>query len=225
MITPHDIARYLADPETTKEITTKEIASLIELYPYCEPLHWIYLRSLFMSNDLTFDDALYRHGIYVSDHKSLYYYITYTKPEVTTTEHSISDEQLLLSTSVDYTTVTQNEASVQTLQGLAEKLKAARLARQMEIEKAERAERAENLTQTAEKYETQNKQESEKPTINTTAEYYSEETARKMISDRKYLEAREILRQINLNNPKKSAYFALQIKYIETIINNQHKTE
>ena len=51
----------------------------------------------------------------------------------------------------------------------------------------------------------------------------TEENAKKLIKEQKYLEAIEILRSISLNNPKKSANFALQIKFLETIINNHNK--
>ena len=51
----------------------------------------------------------------------------------------------------------------------------------------------------------------------------TEEYAKKLIKEQKYLEAIEILRAISLNNPKKSANFALQIKFLETIINNHNK--
>ena len=50
-----------------------------------------------------------------------------------------------------------------------------------------------------------------------------EENAKKLIKEQKYSEAIEILRAISLNNPKKSANFALQIKFLETIINNHNK--
>ena len=51
----------------------------------------------------------------------------------------------------------------------------------------------------------------------------TEEEAKKLIKEQKYLEAIEILRAISLNNPKKSANFAIQIKFLETIINNHNK--
>ena len=48
-------------------------------------------------------------------------------------------------------------------------------------------------------------------------------TINKLISEQKYLDALEILRSINLNNSKKSSYFALQIKYLETILKTTQK--
>ena len=55
--------------------------------------------------------------------------------------------------------------------------------------------------------------------------HQTEEEAKKLIKEQKYLEAIEILRAISLNNPKKSANFALQIKFLETIINNHNKKQ
>ena len=44
-----------------------------------------------------------------------------------------------------------------------------------------------------------------------------------LISERKYTEAIEILKRLNLNNPKKSVYFADQIRFLEKIIANTQK--
>jgi len=51
----------------------------------------------------------------------------------------------------------------------------------------------------------------------------SESNAKKLISEHKYKEAIEILRAINLNNPKKSVYFADQIRFLEKVIANSKK--
>ena len=47
--------------------------------------------------------------------------------------------------------------------------------------------------------------------------------AKKMIKEKKYSEAIEILRKLNLNNPKKSVYFADQIRFLEKVIENSKK--
>jgi len=51
----------------------------------------------------------------------------------------------------------------------------------------------------------------------------SEIKAKKLIAERKYAEAIEILRTLNLNNPKKSVYFADQIRFLEKVILNSKK--
>ncbi|MBP1664023.1 MAG: hypothetical protein H6Q19_1163, partial [Bacteroidetes bacterium] len=44
--------------------------------------------------------------------------------------------------------------------------------------------------------------------------------AKKHIKEKKYKEALEILKELNFNNPKKSIYFADQIRFLEKIIQN-----
>ena len=45
-----------------------------------------------------------------------------------------------------------------------------------------------------------------------------------MLSKKRYLEALEIIEKLNLNYPKKNAYFADQIRFLEkVIINNKNK--
>ena len=51
----------------------------------------------------------------------------------------------------------------------------------------------------------------------------SEQNAKKLILERKYYEAIEILKALNLNNPKKSVYFADQIRFLEKVISNSKK--
>ena len=51
----------------------------------------------------------------------------------------------------------------------------------------------------------------------------TEENAKKLIFERKYKQAIVILKQLNLNNPKKSVYFADQIRFLEKVIENLKK--
>ena len=52
---------------------------------------------------------------------------------------------------------------------------------------------------------------------------YSEEEAKKLIKEKKYAEAIVVLRKLDLINPKKSVYFADQIRFLEKIIVNKQK--
>ena len=51
----------------------------------------------------------------------------------------------------------------------------------------------------------------------------SENEAKKMIKERKYKQAISILTELNLSNPKKSVYFADQIRFLEKVIGNSKK--
>ena len=238
-----DINKYLTDPNLIEHTTSDDLRRLIDIYPYCEALYWIYLRSLYIKDDAIFDDELMKYGLHISNRKLFYNYLTY---ELTTNSTPNQDSQLpiinpQLSTP-DYFALEQNQAQKQSLQQLAEQLKKARLTRQQQNTennntthltlnkttnpdnnpqpKPNPSNLPPNPTHTTPKANKTPKIEKDKQTLDSDL---SEEKAKKLIKEQKYLEAIEILRAISLNNPKKSANFALQIKFLETIINNHNK--
>ena len=238
-----DINKYLTDPNLVEHTTSDDLRRLIDIYPYCEALYWIYLRSLYIKDDAIFDDELMKYGLHISNRKLFYNYLTY---ELTTNSTPNQDSQLpiinpQLSTP-DYFALEQNQAQKQSLQQLAEQLKKARLTRQQQNTennntthltlnkttnpdnnpqpKPNTSNLPPNPTHTTHKANKTPKIEKDKQTLDSDL---SEEKAKKLIKEQKYLEAIEILRAISLNNPKKSANFALQIKFLETIINNHNK--
>ena len=220
-----DINKYLTNPELISEASKEELHRLVETYPYCEALHWIYLRALYIADDAMFEEELLLHGMHISNRRLFYNYLTEEKTNTQTdynSQFSILNSQL---STPDYFALEQNQAHKQSLQQLAEQLKKARLARQ---EKEKEKEEEENKQQN-----TQNSPDKSNiptnPTCPTNNSQFSKELtendAKKLIKEQKYLEAIEILRAISLNNPKKSANFALQIKFLETIINNHNKKQ
>ena len=55
--------------------------------------------------------------------------------------------------------------------------------------------------------------------------YFTETLARIYIKQGRYSKALEIIRQLNLQYPKKNAYFADQIRFLEKVIINNNKTK
>lgn len=65
--------------------------------------------------------------------------------------------------------------------------------------------------------------ESDNPDAPLGEEYFTETLARIYIKQERYEKAIEIIKRINLNNPKKSVYFADQIRFLEKLlINSRH---
>ena len=222
-----EITKYLTNPELVANASSDELRHLVEIYPYCESLHWIYLRSLYINDDAIFEDELMKYGMHISNRRLFYNYLTTNE----TTDNEINNSQL--STPVetqyiaslqttDYFSLEQNPVQKQSLQQLAAQLKAARLARQ---NRHETQDTRREMRETTDKSESPtNPTGLTSPTNNSQfSEEFTEENAKKLIREQKYSEAIEILRAISLNNPKKSANFALQIKFLETIINNHNK--
>ena len=236
-----EITKYLTNPELVANASSTELRRLVEIYPYCESLHWIYLRSLYINDDAIFEDELMKYGMHISNRRLFYNYLT--NNDITTNETTPNYEQASIETpgtpnsslliphlsTPDYFALEQNPEHKQSLQQLAAQLKAARLARQAtpkaeKNEKQNTSDKSDSPTSqtspTSPTTPTNPSNPTNKPQLSTEI---SEENAKKLIKEQKYSEAIEILRAISLNNPKKSANFALQIKFLETIINNHNK--
>jgi hypothetical protein len=211
-----DINKYLTNPELISEASKEELHRLVETYPYCEALHWIYLRALYIVDDAMFEEELLLHGMHISNRRLFYNYLTFENQseEVQNLPKETEQAIILPVQTPDYFALEQNQAQKQSLQQLAEQLKKARLARQNKEANNKPQETNNQLNTTI---ITSQKE--------TTTPQKNEDDAKKLIKEQKYLEAIEILRAISLNNPKKSANFALQIKFLETIINNHNKKQ
>lgn len=183
-----------------KELESEEWRQAVEMYPACEMILWHYLRTLYRNDDISFEHELMRLGLRLSDREEFYHFMTQRKVEYAFPE--------LAATSSDWfgDVDKRNDGDKATLIELARKLKANRLA---EKEKRE-----------AQKRISEDKKEAE-PSGRTTSHTSKEVIIKELISQKKYSEALEILRSINLSNSKKSATFAVQIKWLETIINNK----
>ncbi|MBO5345310.1 MAG: hypothetical protein J6A44_00205 [Paludibacteraceae bacterium] len=235
-----DINRYLTNPELVANASSEELRRLVETYPYCEALHWIYLRALYVADDAMFEEELMLHGMHISNRRLFYNYLTVetqyiASPHSKEAPNKIETQYIASLPTTDYFALDDNPAQKQTLQQLAAQLKAARLARQKQSTQSRDAascvqtSEASKTTDIHNTYiETQHTASSPKQPITIPSQpieepQITEEYAKKLIKEQKYLEAIEILRAISLNNPKKSANFALQIKFLETIINNHNK--
>ena len=219
--------------------SSDELRHLTEIYPYCEALHWIFLRSLYINDDATFDDELMKHGMHISNRRLFYNYLTvetqYIASQKTNNALQVETQYIASLPTTDYFALDDNPEQKQTLQQLAAQLKAARLARQKQSTQNRDAAccvQTSEASKTTDIHntdiETQHTSSSPKQPITIPSQpieepQITEEYAKKLIKEQKYLEAIEILRAISLNNPKKSANFALQIKFLETIINNHNK--
>lgn len=174
----------------------EEWLRLVEKYPYCEIFAWHYLRELYRKDDLDFENELTRLGLRLGDKFAFYDFMTAEEGG------DFAFESIVPATDWFAQQEKQSDEQKESLQKLAQKLKAARL----EAKKKQQEESEKAVKKTELKADIQEVNESEIVDL---------------VREKKYVEALEILKRINLDNSKKSAYFAVQIRYLETVIKNK----
>ena len=207
-MTYDDFIKYIRHPENLKDEQPEELKNLAEKYPYFKLSRWLYLKSLHLSGSIYFGQELKKTSLHTANRRNLYYYIH--PEELSTIEPTVlrndgSGGYFDMLNKLD----TKGENNRLSLQSLAEKLKAARETLKIQTEIKQ------------ENSEIYPENDAPKPEVidNVTFEE-RERRAKLLVKEKKYKEAVEILEELNLINPKKSIYFADQIRFLKKIIQN-----
>ncbi|PIF02700.1 MAG: hypothetical protein CR965_00240 [Paludibacter sp.] len=210
--------KHINSPSTpfNKE-SEKELKELIQKYPYFHIANWTYLKLLKQSNSTYYEKQLSKTILHTSDRHKLYFYV---HPE----ELIIEVRERLGNSNGSYfdmiEKIEQNgdktETKENSLKNLALRLKAAREKTIMESKKKEKVKKITHIYKEKEK-----KQET--PKIELIEKGKSDEQLVNIyIQQQRYSEAIQLLEKLkNLNNSKKSVYFADQISFLKKIIENQ----
>lgn len=232
-VTKNDINNALSGIEENP-IDCYDWLRLVEQYPYCEIFVWHYLRTLYRANDISFDSELQRLGIRLGNRQGFYNFMV-RRP---------SSKSLFSYNTVSSDYFADKGQEGLSLSELARKLRAVRISATQQQEhpfctpNPQKNDIPEDSSATANEVKSASKKvktANNKPNI--TQQTTSEDTAEdsqnpdslqfirakitSLIMQKKYSEALEILKRENFANSKKNAYFAVQIKYLETIINNK----
>jgi len=199
-MTHEEFISIVRKPELVTSNHESELKGLVDLYPYFAPPRMFYLKALRNSNSIQFSTNLKVTSLYCSSRRWLYYYLY---PDKLIISEPYKRSQLSKTKSAgDYFDMIDN----------------------VELEGGDTKQ---SLKKNFEAPEVSNviilKDEKKEVDLKQNINEVSEDIAKKLISERKYSEAIEILRALNLNNPKKSVYFADQIRFLEKIITNSKK--
>lgn len=210
-MTSDTLLHLFKQPETVNESHLQDLKELIKKYPYFYQARLLYLKALQKTESIDLESEIELSSIYTSDRKWLFYYLY---PEKKIAEPQIN-KTIRGNMSGDYFEMIESleknsTDSKQSLKELAAKLKKAR---EYTLVKTD----AKKIIQDK-KTEEALENESDKESL---VSNLSEDTVKKMISQKKYKEAIEILKILNLNNPKKNVYFADQIRFLEKILENK----
>jgi hypothetical protein len=194
----------LQNPENVNDTHTNDLRQAVERFPYLTSARLLLAKALKKSDSIHFPFVARQTSLYVLDRRWFYFFLFPEKLQQDV------DYQPKAQSSGEYFDLIekiekQGGDTQQSLRSLAEKLKEAR--REFSGIDKENI-KTEKIAQISEDQQIKD-------------DFYWQEMereARKLIVEKKFSAALAILREINLNIPKKSIYFADQIRFLEKII-------
>ena len=240
------LQEWIQHPEQLNQDSLYELRKLLARYPYFQVARLLYLKNLYLLHEASFRDELRKSALFVSDLSVLFYYIEgerfIIKQKVgqpTDVESSSSDRMLDLidrfladmpvqsedsvlspvEVSVDYVSILQQEPDGEAEQTVP--LKGQELIDSF-IEKSEETptELLPECVPVTEQEEAVDERKEAEEEDTDDESYFTETLAKIYVKQQRYDKALEIIRKLNLKYPKKNAYFADQIRFLEKLIIN-----
>lgn len=205
--------QLVRNPDSIEESHQGDLRELIEKYPYFGISRWLYLKSLHVSNSIYYNSELKKTALFAANRRNLFFFIH--PEEKVKASSSLKEERASMTGSYfDMIDIleSKDERTRGSLQAIAERLKTARKTMQAKSETLSKAS-AIKPTEKKESIEKLGKDLEIEANFN---EY--EAQAKAYIKEKKYEEAIEILEKLYLINPKKSVYFADQIRFLKKVI-------
>ena len=246
-----ELTEYIHHPERLDKETLYEFRSLLALYPYFQTARLLLLQNLYLLHDPTFDEELRRAAIYITDRKVIFqlveaahYEIRARQTEELGEDKAVGRENRTMSlienfldsipkdeeaeeekktrrkptpadAAVDYVAyLLESEGLTENQQEVTPPLRGQQL-----IDSFIRQDTGRIVLNEKPEYTPQVTTEEEK---DVEEEYFTETLARIYVKQGRYSKALEIIKRLSLAYPKKNAYFADQIRFLEKLIINSN---
>ncbi|MDO5035891.1 MAG: hypothetical protein Q4D93_02910 [Porphyromonas sp.] len=228
-MTHKDLSNLLAHPDRLGADDLMELLELSEQYPYAASLHFLILIALHKEGDLRFSAELHRRVLYLPSPSRLHQLLV-EHPSALLESVDGKHEEIAETTSdiisnflesypdepVDIDQMLSTAPSQGLIEGIADD-------NTQSYNVSELIDNFLNKGEAAEKIPVEDQPKTSTATEADsfdTEELFTETLARIYIRQGKYERARHILRQINLEYPQKSGYFAEQIGFLDKLIDN-----
>ena len=237
-----DLTQLIKHPETMSKETLYQLRELTAQYPYFQTARLLMLQNLYLLHDSSFDEELRRAAVYITDRRVIFnlveashYTIKKNKEEAETNTQKDDRAITLIDDFLDSLPEKDTPPSQKRKPTAADATVdyVAYLLAQEEEEKEAQPLKGHNLIddfinkkngkidlKESPEYLPELSEENDEQQEG----FFTETLARIYIKQGRFEKALEIIKRLNLNYPKKNAYFADQIRFLEKlIINNKYK--
>ena len=244
-----EIVELINHPEHLDRDTLYELRSLLALYPYYQTARLLMLQNLYLLHDPTFDEELRRAAIYITDRRVLFNMIEaahYCLRASSSPSHSSSPSRTSVlidsfldsipqeeekpgekkrkptpaDAAVDYVAYLMDTESAMTPAEEVPEMRGQQLIDMFINSDKGRFVFNNETTDDIPVNEASRDDEEE-----VEEEFFTETLARIYIKQGRYSKALEIISRLSLQFPKKNAYFADQIRFLEKLIINNNKNK
>jgi len=235
------IQHWIQHPESLSEESLHTLHELLTRYPYFQTARLLYLKNLYLLQHSDFENELRKSVLYIADLSVLFYFIEGVRlviekhtessalPAGTKSDRTLDLIDRFLAESSEMPTdelpLPAEAASDYASVLLEEESKTDKLASLKGQDLIDRfignePSLPEPEEETQEKPNDEHSEEEEKRPDADDEAYFTETLAKIYVKQHRYEKALEIIRKLNLKYPKKNAYFADQIRFLEKLIIN-----
>ena len=247
-----DVLHYIHHPEQLDKESLFQLRQLVAKYPFYQPARILMLRNLFLLHDPAFDEELRRAAIFITDRNVLFemveaahYLLGKEKTEETNPPKEKEENRTMTlidnflesipekedtapkkrkptpaDAAVDYISylVEAEPEGTQEMPGEMPKMFGQDL-----IDSFINDDKGKFTLSDTPEYRPEPQSIAQNDEIEVGGEFFTETLARIYIKQGRYSKALEIIRRLSLENPKKNAYFADQIRFLEKLVINNNK--
>ena len=237
-----ELTELINHPERLDRDTLYELRSMLALNPYFQTARLLMLQNLYLLHDAAFDEELRRAALYITDRKVIFNMVeaahyqlrkqTHAAPSTTNESRTVALIDTFLD-SIPEDDEPREKKRRPTPADAAIDYVAYLLETEMDDEQEDAPQlKGHDLIDTFLQQEKGRIQLSELPEEtpdeseqddDTDEEYFTETLARIYIKQGRYQKALDIINRLSAKYPKKNAYFADQIRFLEKLIINSKK--